>query len=158
VFGAASIVAVARFAVCGLYSSVAPNFVGTVLGVHSALVVGVVTASLFAASAVAQIVLGRLEVVRAIVLGSVLLFVGMILLGFALPLASLALRLVSSIVSGAGQELLFSSGLRAIVGVTPDDHRTEATSAYFVVASLAISVPAILAGFATRRRFTPSAS
>lgn len=150
VFGAASIGAVAGFAVCGLYSSVAPNFVGTVLGIHSALVVGVVTASLFAASAIAQIVFGALEVVRAIVLGSVLLFVGMILLAFALPLASLALLIVSSIVSGAGQGLLFSYGLRAIVGATPDDHRTEATSAYFVVAYLAISVPAILAGFAER--------
>ncbi|BDZ49110.1 MFS transporter [Frondihabitans sucicola] len=150
VFGAASIGAVAGFAVCGLYSSVAPNFVGTVLGIHSALVVGVVTASLFAASAVAQIVLGKLAVVRAIVLGSILLFVGMILLAVALPLASLALLIVSSVVSGAGQGLLFSYGLRAIVGATPDDRRTEATSAYFVVAYLAISVPAILAGFAER--------
>lgn len=148
VFAAASIGAVAGFAVCGLYSSVAPNFVGTVLGIHSPLVVGVTTASLFAASAVAQIVLGRLGLVPAIATGSILLFVGMILLAVALPLASLALLLVSSVVSGAGQGLLFSFGLRAIVAAAPDDRRTEATSAYFVVAYLAISVPAILAGVA----------
>lgn len=151
VFGAASIGAVAGFAVCGLYSSVAPNFVGTVLGIHSALVVGVVTASLFAASAVAQIVLGRVAIVRAILLGSILLFVGMVFLGLALPFASLSLLVVSSILAGAGQGLLFSYGLRAIVAASPDVRRTEATSAYFVVAYLAISVPAILAGIAEGR-------
>lgn len=150
VFGAASVGAIAGFAVCGLYSSVAPNFVGTVLGIHSPLVVGVTTASLFAASAVAQIVFGKLAVLPAIVTGSILLLVGMILLAFALPVASLALLIVSAVISGAGQGLLFSFGLRAIVAATPDDHRTEATSAYFVVAYLAISIPSILAGFAEK--------
>lgn len=150
VFSAAVWGAVAGFAVCGLYSSVAPNFIGSVLGIHSALVVGVVTASLFAASAVAQIALPKLESPRAIAVGSVLLFVGMVLLAVALPAASLWILVVSAVVSGAGQGLLFTYGLRAITGASPDAQRTEATSAYFVVAYLAISIPAILAGFAEK--------
>lgn len=148
VFVAASFGAIAGFAVCGLYSSVAPNFIGTVLGIHSPLVVGTVTASLFVASAVAQIVLGRLSGVQAIGVGSILLFVGMALLAVALPLASLAILIVSAVVSGAGQGLLFTYGLRAITRATPDESRTEATAAYFIVAYLAISIPAILAGVA----------
>lgn len=150
VFAAAAFGATAGFAVCGLFSSVAPNFVGTVLGIHSPLVVGVVTASLFIASAAAQIAFGGLAVRRAIALGAVLLFIGMAVLAVALPLASLALLVVASIVSGAGQGLLFSFGLRAITGASPDAVRTEATSAYFIVAYLAISVPAILAGVAVK--------
>jgi hypothetical protein len=49
---------------------------------------------------------------------------------------------------GVGQVLLFSFGLRALVGATTYDHRTEATSASVVVAYPTISFPAILAGFA----------
>jgi predicted MFS family arabinose efflux permease len=148
VFAAAVWGAIAGFAVCGLYSSVAPNFIGSVLGIDSPLVVGAVTASLFAASAVAQIALPTLEGARAIALGSGLLLVGMALLAAALPAASLGILVASAVVSGAGQGLLFTYGLRAVTAASPDDRRTEATSAYFVVAYLAISIPAILAGVA----------
>ncbi|GAA4673811.1 MFS transporter [Frondihabitans cladoniiphilus] len=157
VFGVASIGAIAGFAVCGLFSSVAPNFVGSILQIHSAVVVGLATGVLFVASAVAQIALGSVSAVRGVLIGSVALFVGMAVLALALPLASLALLIVSAVVSGAGQGLLFTYGLRAITGATPEDQRAQATTAYFIVAYLAISIPSIVAGvFTTTVGLTPT--
>ncbi|KQO62395.1 MFS transporter [Curtobacterium sp. Leaf261] len=147
VFGAASIGAVTGFAVCGLFSSVAPNFIGTVIGIHSPAVVGSVTSLLFAASAVGQIVLQGLPDRGAIVVGSLALVVGMGVLVVALTAASLPVLIVSAVLSGVGQGLLFMTGMRAITAATDPGHRTEATTTYFVIAYLAISVPAIAAGF-----------
>jgi MFS family permease len=148
VFVPASIGAVAGFAVCGLFSSVAPNFIGSVLDIHSAAVVGTVTSSLFFASAIAQIALSRLGIRPGSRLGYVLLVVGMLGLIAALPLASLPLLLLAAVVAGAGQGLLFTFGLRAVTAATPAPRRSEATSAYFVVAYVAIAVPAVGAGLA----------
>jgi MFS family permease len=146
VFSAAAIGAVTGFAVCGLFSSVAPNFIGTVIGVHSPAVVGTVVFLLFACSAAAQIALRSLPDRRLVLLGTVGLCVGMAVVVLALLAASLPLLIVAAVLSGAGQGLLFMTGMRAVTGASNPDHRTEATTAYFITAYLAISVPAIAAG------------
>jgi predicted MFS family arabinose efflux permease len=146
VFWAAAIGAVTGFAVCGLFSSVAPNFVGSVIGIHSPAVVGSVTFLLFGASAAGQIVLQGLADRRAIVVGSIGLVVGMAALVVALVTASLAVLIAAALLSGVGQGLLFMTGMRAITAATEPSRRTEATTSYFITAYLAISVPAIAAG------------
>ncbi|ROP61154.1 MFS transporter [Curtobacterium sp. ZW137] len=146
VFAASAVGAVVGFAVCGLYSSVAPNFMGKVLGVESPFVVGVVVFALFGASAAAQIVLRGLADRTLIVIGALALAAGMGVLVWSLLATSLALLVGSSILAGIGQGLLFMTGLRAITGATDASRRTEATTSYFVLAYLSISIPAIGAG------------
>ncbi|MFZ7086941.1 MFS transporter [Curtobacterium sp. RRHDQ10] len=146
VFWAAAIGAITGFAVCGLFSSVAPNFMGTVIGVHSPAAIGSVTFLLFGASAAGQIALQGLADRRAVVVGSVGLLVGMAALVIALLTASLAVLVLAAVCSGVGQGLLFMTGMRAITAATEPARRTEATTSYFITAYLAISVPAIAAG------------
>lgn len=146
VFAAAAIGAVTGFAVCGLFSSIAPNFIGTVIGVHSPAVVGTVVFLLFAASAAAQIALQTLADRTLVLLGSLGLCVGMGVVVLALLAASLPLLVVAAVLAGAGQGLLFMTGMRAVTGASEAEHRTEATTAYFITAYLAISVPSIAAG------------
>ncbi|TCK64530.1 MFS transporter [Curtobacterium sp. PhB136] len=146
VFAASAVGAVVGFAVCGLYSSVAPNFMGKVLGVESPFVVGVVVFALFGASAAAQIALRGLADRTLIVIGALALAAGMGVLVWSLLATSLALLVGSSILAGIGQGLLFMTGLRAITGATDASRRTEATTSYFVLAYLSISIPAIGAG------------
>ncbi|MFJ3383481.1 MULTISPECIES: MFS transporter [unclassified Curtobacterium] len=146
VFAASAVGAVVGFAVCGLYSSVAPNFMGQVLGVDSPFVVGVVVFALFGASAAAQIALRGLADRTLIVIGAVALAAGMGVLVWSLLATSLALLVESSVLAGVGQGLLFMTGLRAITGATDASRRTEATTSYFVLAYLSISIPAIGAG------------
>ncbi|WP_144765808.1 MFS transporter [Curtobacterium sp. 9128] len=146
VFAASSTGAVVGFAVCGLFSSVAPNFMGQVLGVHSPVVVGVVVFALFGASATAQIALRGLADRTLVVTGSIALAAGMGVLAWSLLATSMALLVVSSVLAGVGQGLLFTTGLRAITAATEPSRRTEATTSYFVLAYLSISIPAISAG------------
>ena len=126
-FAAASPGAITGFAVCGLYSAIAPSFIGQTLHVTSTAVTG--------------------SVVFLIIGGTVTMIVSMGALVFALMAGSLPVLIVSAALAGAGQGLVFMTGMRAITAVTAPEHRTEATTSYFILAYVFMSVPAIGAGF-----------
>ncbi|AGP29745.1 MFS transporter [Corynebacterium terpenotabidum] len=140
---------VAGYTVCGVFSSLAPNFMSRELGISSPATVAVVTAALFLASAVAQIVLRGWPDRVLMVLGLVLLVVCALVVILALAVDSLALLLVASVCGGVGQGLTFMTGMRAMTSRVPAAERTAVTTSYFIVGYLALAVPAMLAGFLT---------
>lgn len=148
-FLAASPGAITGFAICGLYSAIAPSFIGQTLHVTSPAVTGTVVFLLFGASASAQLVFRSLSDRMLIIGGTVTMIVSMGALVLALMVGSLPVLIASSVLAGAGQGLVFMTGMRAITAVTAPEHRTEATTSYFVLAYVFMSVPAIGAGFLT---------
>ena len=134
---------------CGLYSAIAPSFIGQTLHVTSPAVTGTVVFLLFGASASAQLVFRPLRDRTLIIGGTVTMIVSMGALVAALMIGSLPVLIASSVLAGAGQGLVFMTGMRAISGVTAPEHRTEATTSYFILAYVFMSVPAIGAGFLT---------
>ena len=147
IFLAASPGAVTGFAICGLYSAVAPSFIGQSLHLTSTAVTGSVVFLLFGASATAQL-LFRGQTDRQLIIGGTLtMIVSMGALVLALTLSSLPILVVSAVLAGAGQGLVFMTGMRAITAATEPDRRTEATTSYFVLAYVFMSVPAIGVGF-----------
>ncbi|MCX2714590.1 MFS transporter [Mycolicibacterium sp. J2] len=148
VFLTAATAAFAGFAVMGLFTSVAPAFVANVAGIGNHAVGGAVAASIFAASALAQLLGRRIPPARAVAAGCATLVVGMVVLSVALRLSSLAGILVAALIAGAGQGISFSRGLAAVVEQVPADRRAEVSSTYFVVAYVAISLPVVGAGLA----------
>ena len=146
-FAAASPGAITGFAVCGLYSAIAPSFIGQTLHVTSTAVTGAVVFLLFGASATAQVLLRGLSDRRLIIGGTVTMIVSMGALVCALMAGSLPVLIASAALAGAGQGLVFMTGMRAITAVTAPEHRTEATTSYFILAYVFMSVPAIGAGF-----------
>ena len=69
VFVVAATAAFAGFAVMGLFTAVAPSFVSGVIGITNHAVAGAIVASLFAASAVAQLLTRRMDPARAVAVG-----------------------------------------------------------------------------------------
>lgn len=55
---------------------------------------------------------------------------------------------IGAVVTGVGFGLSFMAGLRVVMRAAPPQRRNEVTAAFFTVAYLAISVPAVLAGLA----------
>jgi MFS family permease len=150
VFTIAAIAAFAGFAVTGLFASVAPAFLSGVVGVGNHAVAGAVASAVFLASAAAQLFAGRIAPPRAVVLGCAVLIVGMIILTVALYVSSLWGLVAAAIVGGVGQGICFSRGLAAVAELTPPGRRAEISSAYFVVAYVAISLPVIGEGLAAK--------
>jgi MFS family permease len=146
VFVIGAIAAFAGFAVSGLFTAVAPSFLSQVVGIGNHALAGLVVCSIFASSALAQLAATRIKPERAVALGCAILIVGTVILAVALHFSSLAGLIAAAVVSGIGQGISFSRGLAAVVEKTPPDRRAEVSSAYFVVAYVALSVPVVSEG------------
>ena len=144
----ASIGGFAGFAVLGLFTAVSPGFIAGVLQIDNHAVTGAVVFVVFAASATAQIVLGRADPTSAQRWGCVVLTVGLVVLVLSLLLTSLPVLVIAALLCGIGQGVTFSNGMAAIAAGLPPERRAEVTSTFFVVLYVAISVPVIGAGAA----------
>src|SRR5881227_721385 len=134
------------FAVAGVFSSVAPVFLGQILGRTSHALAGLIVFILFSASILGQMVVSRLSDRRALVSGCALLAGGVGLLALALGIESPAALIASASVVGVGQGLVIGAGLAAINQRAPIEHRGETASSFFVVIYVGLSVPVIGVG------------
>ncbi|MRJ78018.1 MFS transporter [Aeromicrobium sp. SMF47] len=150
-FIGAGIAGFAGFAVSGLFTAVSPRFVAEAVDSPTPLVSVSVVFALFAASVVAQVLLHRMPTDPGVNLGCGLLVVGLALFTTSLVERSLWLMLVAAVVAGAGQGVSFSKGLAAVLTRVAAHERAGTTSAFFVVAYVAISVPVIGSGIASDR-------
>jgi predicted MFS family arabinose efflux permease len=145
-FARAALAAFAGFAVLGLFTAVAPAFLGQTLGVSNRAVVGVVVFAVFGASTLGQLVLPLVPEAAALATGCVALIVGMGVLALGLAVSALALLVLGGVIAGLGQGLSFRAGLTALTARSPVEQRGQVASSFFVVAYLAISVPVIGVG------------
>ncbi|MDT3441575.1 MFS transporter [Pseudofrankia sp. BMG5.37] len=142
-FVRAALAGFAGFAVLGMFTAVCPAFLGEELGVHNPLVTGLVVAAVFGSSAAGQLVARRTGPGAGLPLGCVVLIVGVGVVALALVFASLAMLTLGGVIAGVGQGLSFSSGLGALLTAAPAQARARTSSAFFVVAYVALSVPVV---------------
>ena len=150
VFVIAATAAFAAFAVNAIFASVAPSFVSTLMGVDNHAVAGTVAGLMILTAAATQPIAILVPPARAVAVGSAILIVAMVMLSVALRFSSLWGLIVAAIVAGVGQGLSFGRGLAAISDVTPPERRAEVSSAYFLVAYVALSLPVIGFGAAAQ--------
>ncbi len=150
VFVRGAIAAFAGFAVLGLFTAIAPSFLGEILGIHRPAVIGVVVFAVFAASTIGQLALNRIPGPRGLAVGCGGLVAGMAVLAAGLAASSLALLVVGGCIAGLGQGLSFRSGLGAVSANSPSDKRAAVASTFFVVAYVAISLPVVGVGLLAR--------
>ncbi len=146
VFIPAAIAGFAGFAVLGLFTAVAPAFLGRVLGLASSTVAGVVVFAVFAASTAGQLSLERVPRRWALPGGCLVLAVGAALVGAGVGTANLGVLLAGAVTAGFGQGLGFRAGMAAVTGASPAERRGEVASTFFVVLYVAISIPVIGVG------------
>lgn len=139
----------AGFAVLGLFTAVAPSFLGQVLGLHSFVLSGGVVFSVFAASTVGQIVLVPRFGKASLKVGCAGLVAGMALLTAGLAVESFELLVSGGLVAGLGQGMSFRAGLAAVNAEAPADRRAGVASTFFVVIYVALSLPVVGEGLAT---------
>jgi MFS family permease len=138
------------FAVAGVFSSVAPVFLATILGRTSHALAGVIVFILFSASIVGQLLVSLLSDRRALISGCALLVGGVGLLALALGIESLLALIASASVVGLGQGLVVGAGLAAINQRAPVERRGETASSFFVVMYVGLSLPVIGVGLASQ--------
>ncbi|MBL7501681.1 MFS transporter [Frankia sp. CNm7] len=143
VFVRAALAGFAGFAVLGMFTAVGPAFLGRELGVHSPLAPGLLVGGVFAASATGQLVARRAGPAVGLPTGAAGLVIGVAATALGLLFSSLTLLVVGGLLAGAAQGLSFASGLGALLGAAPPTARAETSSAFFVVAYVALSLPVV---------------
>lgn len=138
----------AGFAVLGLFTAVAPSFLGTVLGVHDLALSGALVFAVFAASTLGQAALVPRLGHRSLPVGCAGLIAGMALLATALLVESAALLVAAAVVAGLAQGLTFRAGLAAVNARAPGAQRAAVASMFFIVVYVALSLPVVGEGFA----------
>ncbi|WP_017431153.1 MFS transporter [Vreelandella jeotgali] len=149
VFVPAALVGFAGFAVLGFFSSMAPAFMQTVLGEQNLAVIGLVVCLVFFASTAGQSLQGRVPPAWRLPLGCLTLLAGVALIGTGIFTHLMAVFGCGALLAGTGQGLGFRAGMGAIAAASPADQRGSVTSAFFVVAYVALSIPVVGIGLAT---------
>jgi hypothetical protein len=147
-FYAASAAAAAEFALFGLFTSLAPGFIGGTLHDTSHALAGAATFAVFGAAALAQTVVSRAPLRRQLALGLATLVAGLALVTAAFWLASLALLLVGGVLAGAGAA--FKGSVTTVLGVARPEARGEALAGLFLAAYVGLAVPVVGLGVATQ--------
>jgi predicted MFS family arabinose efflux permease len=142
----ASLGVISSWSIGGLFLSLGPQLLATLFETNDHLVAGFGVFVLAGSGALAQLLLGRTAPWAAAAGGSIALSAGLLLMVAAAADGSRVLFLAGAVVGGAGFGVAFLGALRALSVAIPHEHRAAVMSAFYVVAYLAISVPAILAG------------
>ncbi len=143
VFVPAAMAGFAGFVVVGFFAAVAPQLIRVVLGYNSAIVIGAIVFLLFASSAIGQIVQTAIAAQRRQPAGCIGLIAGLLAVALSVPERSLGALLIGTALAGIGQGISFRAGLAEIAAKAPPNRRAEATSSFFVVLYIAISLPVI---------------
>ncbi|MFJ8542361.1 MFS transporter [Streptomyces sp. NPDC093586] len=142
--------AVAAFAVFGLFTSLAPGFVGGTLGHPSRLLAGTVAFLIFGVAPFAQIASARMPASGQLMAGTVGELIGLGFLATAMETKNLALFLISAVVLGAGAGVLFKASIGRAMRVSKPEQRGEAMAALFLVSYAGLVAPAVGVGIATQ--------
>src|SRR3954470_11327321 len=142
----ASLGVISSWSIGGLFLSLGPQLAASLFGTTNHLVTGLGIFALAGSGAAAQLMFGRSAPWAGAAYGSLALSAGMVLIVLSASFDSAGLYWVGAVVGGAGFGVAFMGSLRALAAVIPPEHRAEVMSAFYIVAYLSISVPAILAG------------
>ncbi|MER7246753.1 MFS transporter [Kribbella sp. NPDC000426] len=142
-FAVASALGFFAFAVMGLFSSLGAIIVRGELHITSYFVSGLAPFVTFAASAVAQLAVGRTAYRRVLVLGSVLFPAGLALTAVSLYRPALWLFLVAAALAGAGAGLLFKSAVAETLVTAEPASRAGVLAMFFVISYVGMGLPSI---------------
>jgi MFS family permease len=149
-FIAAGVAGFAAFALLGMFTSLAPSFLGDVLHEHSHAVGGAVVFALFGTATATQLVLARFASRAVMLIGLTVFLAGLALVVAGLSQASLALFLSGTIVSGVAIGAVFIGSVSTAVRLAPAEIRGRVASTYFVFAYIGLTIPVIGVGIGSQ--------
>jgi MFS family permease len=145
-FFLAALAVVSSWSIAGLFFSLGPALSAHLFNTSNVVVSAIGIVALAGSGALSQLLLGRTAPWIGASAGSIALAAGMVLVVIAAASDSSATYLIGSITGGVGFGIAFLGGLRPLVAAIPPNHRAAVLSAFYIVAYLSGSLPAVLAG------------
>ncbi|MGC0362594.1 MFS family permease [Rhodococcus sp. 27YEA15] len=138
---------VAVWALGGFYLSLGPALARNALDVHSSLIGAIMVATLTGFGAATVLVLRKLVGRTVMLIGTSALVIGVALTLVGAELSSAALILIGTAVAGIGFGAGFQGTILSVMPLAENHQRAGLLSTVYVIAYLANSFPALLAGY-----------
>jgi hypothetical protein len=139
----------ASFAVFGVFTSLAPGFVGGTLHHPSRFLAGAVAFIVFGVAAIAQATTAALTQSKRLAVGLAGQAAGLVVIAVGMQLTNLPAFLIGGAVTGAGAGLLFKWAVGAVVSMAAPEVRGEALAGLFLIAYAGLVLSALGLGVAT---------
>ena len=140
---------VASWALGGLYLSLGPSVAASLFGLSSHLIGGLVVTLLCGTGAITAFALRAWPAARLLSAGAVLLTAGIAVTLAALPGHTIALAAAGTVVAGVGFGAASLGSFGTLARLAAPAERGELFAVAYVIAYLAFSLPAVLAGVAS---------
>jgi MFS family permease len=145
-FVLAGLAVLSSWSIGGLFFSLSPGLAQQLFGTTDVVVAAIGIVAIGGSAALSQLLFGRAAPWIGAGAGSLGLAAGMVLVVIAAATGSGATFLAGSILGGTGFGIAFLGGLRTLVAAIPPHQRAAVLSAFYVVAYLSGSLPAVVAG------------
>jgi MFS family permease len=146
-FFLAALGVMSSWSIGGLFLSLGPQLSAVLFHTTNHLVSGVPVFVLAGSGALGQLVFGRTAPWAGAACGSVALAAGLVVIVLAAATDSSTLLITGGVVGGLGFGVAFLGALRTLSVAIPPEHRGAVMSAFYIVAYLSLSLPAVVAGF-----------
>ena len=137
---------VGAWALAGFYGALGPTLLRKLTGTSSLALSGIVIFTLAASGAVTVLLTRSRTAQQQLTFGTTLLIVGVSATLFAIAERSVAGFFVATAIAGAGFGSAYQGSVRAVVPLAAAHERAGVLSILYVIAYLAMGLPAVLAG------------
>ena len=149
-FIAAGAAAFAAFSLLGLFSALAPTFLGSIMHEQNHAVQGGAVFLIFGVGTLTQLLVSRFSSRRVVLAGLGLFLAGLGLIVAALAQAGVALFLAGTVVAGVAVGAVFMGSLATANRLAPPGRRGQAVSAFFVACYCGLVIPVVGVGVASQ--------
>jgi hypothetical protein len=140
---------VASWALGGLYLSLGPSVAATVFGLSNHLIGGLVVTLLCGTGAITAFALRSRPTPRVLAIAGAMLTVGATISIVGVQVDDVVLAAAGTLVSGVGFGASALASFGTLAALAAPDERAELFTVALVIAYVAFSVPAVIAGLAT---------
>ena len=138
---------IAVWALGGFYLSLGPSLARSALDVHTSLIGAIMVATLTGTGAIAVFVLRNVAARRVLLVGTSALIAGVAVTLVGAETSSAAIVLAGTAIAGVGFGAGFQGTIHTVMPLAAPHERAGLLSTIYVIAYLANSVPALLAGY-----------
>lgn len=149
-FISASIASSLVLAMSGLYFSLTPIYVQTILHTSNIALGGIIASVMVFTSVVVEKILWNRSTLRLEIGGLIALMVGLSLISLTNIYPSLIVLLTAAIMSGIGFGTTYMGAIGVINRIAPLDRRGDVTSSFYAITYAALGIPIIGLGFAAQ--------
>lgn len=137
---------IAAWALAGFYGSLGPALVRRLCDTHSLVLGGIALAVLAASGATTVFVMAHREARATMRYGAAALVIGVALTLVAMATSSVVVFCAGGVIAGSGFGAAFQGAIRTVLPLAEAHERAGVLSVVYVVAYLAMGIPAILGG------------